>query len=131
MSLGMLTMMRQEHMKTASVSLGVLAGVWQERVKRASVTIRMLQQPRRSGLPSYLWGSRKPKKPFPDLGPLQLVDLGWQAKANGCGGSGSKAHAIGYVGYRGLGEPGDRSHISVPNSGPFSAPEFGTTKAPP
>ena len=154
----MLARMPQERMKTASVSFGVLAGVWQERVKRASVTVRMLQQPRRSGLhvlqqgvrthsssraarvcgccsnctlASYLWGSRKPKKPFPDLGPLQLVDLGWQAKANGCGGSGSKAHAIGYVGYRGLGEPGDRSHISVPNSGPFSAPEFGTTKAPP
>ena len=79
-------------------------------------------------LASYLWGSRKPKKPIPDLGPLQLVDLGWQAKANGCGGSGPKADAIGYVGHRGLGEPGDRSHISVPNSGPFSVPEFGTTK---
>ena len=156
-SLGMLAMMRQEHMKTASVSLGVLAGVWQERVKRASVTIRMLQQPRRSGLRVLQQGARipaaeqlasagaaatalwrlicgateSPKKPFPDLGPLQLVDLGWQAKANGCGGSGPKAHAIGYVGHKGLGEPGDRSYISVPNSGPFSAPKFGTTKAPP
>ena len=66
--------------------------------------------------------TKSPKKPFPDLGPLQLVDLGWQAKANGSGGSGPKADAIGYVGHRGLGEPGDRSHISVPNSGPV----FGT-----
>ena len=60
MSLGMLTVMRQEHMKTASVSLGVLAGVWQERVKRASVTIRMLQQPRRSGLRVLQQGVRIP-----------------------------------------------------------------------
>ena len=60
MSLGMLAMMRQEHMKTASVSLGVLAGVWQERVKRASVTIRMLQQPRRSGLRVLQQGVRAP-----------------------------------------------------------------------
>ena len=72
-----------------------------------------------------------PKKPFPDLGPLQSVDLGWQATANGCGGSAPKAHAVGYIGYGGLGEPGDCSHISVPNSGPFLVPEFGTTKAPP
>ena len=100
MSLGMLTMMRQEHMKTASVSLGVLAGVWQERVKRASVTMRMLQQPRRSGLRVLQQGARipaaeqlasagaaatalwrlicgateSPKKPFPDLGPLQNIN---------------------------------------------------------
>ena len=60
MSLGMLAMMRQDHMKTASVSLGVLAGVWQERVKRASVTIRMLQQPRRSGLRVLQQGVRTP-----------------------------------------------------------------------
>ena len=60
MSLGMLAMMRQEHMKTASVSLGGLAGLWQERVKRASVTIRMLQQPRRSGLRVLQQGVRTP-----------------------------------------------------------------------
>ena len=74
-----------------------MAGVWQERIKRASVTIRMLQQPRRSGLrvlqqgvripaaeqfasagaaATALWrlicgATESPKKPFPDLGPLQ------------------------------------------------------------
>ena len=42
----MLARMRQERMKTASVSFGVLAGAWQERIKRASVSFRMLARMR-------------------------------------------------------------------------------------
>ena len=45
-----------------------------------------------------------PKKPFPDLGPLQSADLGWRVKAIGFGGSGPKAHSV--TGYMGLGHGG-------------------------
>ena len=41
-------------------------------------------------LASYLRGSRKPKKPFPDLGPLQLVDLARKPKQTDAEGAAQK-----------------------------------------